>query len=265
MNEDTAARLDSSLKTLRQRSTLAVIALAAVMVARGVEVLALNWSLDLLALVPQDGHGAPPELMDRLRAADAVVNATSIAIALSFVAAAFTFSWWTHRLVLSSQQLDAKVGITPGGAIWAFVIPILGLIKPYKVFNDLHRALEPDNVALPAPRVDHDAQGDYRSTKFVEMAPAGRLPQALLGLWWGAFVVMCLASRLLTATTRDAKTISAITDMYHGNMFVSAVAVVAAGLAITVVRGFTARAGERYRRIRGSTTEELAAQGISVG
>lgn len=261
--EHPAARFAGSVATLRSRATLASIALGAVALARGWEVIAYGYSVMLLGEVPPEG--ADPELMARLENADALVNSGQILIPLTFVVCAVLFLRWMHRLALLARQLDASRRWLPAQAVWAWIIPFVSLARPYQIISDIHSALEPDKVEAPATRRDPDASNDYRSVAFIEPSPALKMPAALVGLWWGMFLVMSFGSRIVTmVTTKVASTPEAVTSAYHGYMFVSGVAVVAAVLAITVVRGVTARAAERYRRIRESTPEALIAQGVEL-
>ena len=264
--EHPAAHLLPSVVVLRRRATLAIIALGAVMLARGASLLALEWSVVLLRSIPTCGSGAPPALMDRIRAADAIVNATNTAIAITFVVTAIVFLRWMHRLVLLTRALDAALAWSPSEAVWSFIIPLVGLVRPYQILSAVHTALAPENVAPVDVRVEPSAQGDYRSVVFVAPSAAIAIPAAPVAMWWGAFILLSVGTRVVTMVTTGAKstTVDGAVTSYHGTMLADAVAVIAAALAIMVVRGLTARAVERFRRIRESTPEALAAQGIRL-
>ncbi|MBX3226253.1 MAG: DUF4328 domain-containing protein [Labilithrix sp.] len=263
MNEEhPAAHLQESVAALRRRATFAVVGLAAAMLARGIDLVLREWSIVLLEPVRASGEAASPELLAQLTTADATIDAIVVAVTVTFVVTGFFFIRWMHRLVALTRALGATIPWTPSQAGWAFIIPFISLVRPYQVLSSTRAALEPENVAPPAPRVDPSAQGDYRSTAFIVPAPAQRLPAALIGLWWGAFLVLSLGGRLLP---KDMSTVDKVVSAYQMSMFVDAAALVAGALAITVVRGLTARLEERFRRIRASTPEALAAQGIELG
>jgi hypothetical protein len=263
MNEDhhPAARLVLSVVALHRRATLTVVAFGAVMLARATDLVLREWSISLIRSIPDTGEGAGPELMSRLQAADGLVNAGNIAITITFITTAVVFLRWMHRLVVLTRALGGKLAWTPAQAVWAFFIPIISLIRPYQVLTAAHTALDPEHVAPPAPRVDPSAQRDYRSVAFVHPPPAPNLPKALIGFWWGAFVVMSVSGKLLTAFSTPSAP-DAVISAYRSDMFVSFAAVVAAALAVTVVRGLTARVAERFRRIRESSPESLVEQRI---
>ncbi|MBX3210890.1 MAG: DUF4328 domain-containing protein [Labilithrix sp.] len=262
--EHPALRLEPSVATLRLRANLTIGALALTMLVRGWDFATRMWSLGLIEQVPDTGEGAGPELMASLETADKLVEVGTVAIPLSFVLTAIAFLLWTHRLVALTRDLGAILIWRPAQAVWGFIIPFVSFVRPYQVLSAVHAALEPEKVTPPMPRVDPSAQVDYRSVAFVEPSRARHLPAALIGVWWGAFLLMSLGARLLGVGAKGAETVDAVVSMYHQAMFVSFVAVAAAALATTVVRGLTARLEERFRRIRWSSPEELAAQRISL-
>lgn len=263
--EHPATRLEPSVATLRRRANFAIGALAITMLVRGWDFVALAWSVGLVEAVPDTGEGAGPELMASLETADKLVDAGNVAIPITFVVTAILFLRWAHRLVALTRDLGAVLMWRPAQAVWAFFVPFVSFVRPYQIFSSVHAALDPEKVAAPAPRVDPSAQVDYRSVAFVEPSRARSLPAALIGVWWGAFLVMSLGARLLGMDKTPAESVAAVVSAYHRAMFVSFVAVVAAALATSVVRGLTARVEERFRRVRWSSPEALAAQRIRLG
>jgi hypothetical protein len=74
---------------------------------------------------------------------------------------------------------------------------------------------------------------------------------------------MSVVSRIANAMTRSSgapSTVESLVTTYRISMFESVVAV----LAIRVVRSLTARLEERFRRLRNSTAESLAARQIVI-
>jgi hypothetical protein len=269
MREDhPAAHLQPFVVELRRRALLVVVAFGAVVLARVWDVATREWSLRLLRSLHgvaggEDGTGDElARFATRLTPADQLVNAGGIAITVTFAATAVVFLRWVHRLVLVARALGADLAWDPSQAVWGFFVPFLSLIRPYQVLFSTHTALAPAKVAEPPPRVDRDAQTDYRSVAFLEHAPGRKLPRAWIGFWWIAFLLMSIGGQL--ATLDKATTPDEVTSAYQTSMVVSLIAIAAAAFGITVVRGLTARAEERFRRIRQSTPEALAEQGIDL-
>lgn len=259
--EHPAASLAPSVNVLRGRAKLAILGLGAVMLARGWDLFARVWSLGLIREIPPEG--ADDALTARLEHSDVMVNVGIYAVYGAFFLAAVVFLRWLHRLVSLARAFDTGTSWTPSQAMWAWFIPFLSLVRPYQVMSAMHLALEPEMVEPPTMRADPSASSDYRNVAFVQPSPATKLPPAMIGLWWGAFLVMNVGSRIFVST-KAYTTIESVVSAYQGTMFVDAFALVAAALAITVVRGLTARAVERFRRLSESTPEALAYQDIHL-
>lgn len=237
----------------------ACVALGVVAVVRAVDFALRQWSIGLVRSIPDEGAG--PELMAQLETADRFIDTNNVAILVTFVVTAILYLRWLHGIVTLTLALGGALSWRPAQAVWSFFIPFANFVRPYQAVLAVREALDPKKVAPPGPRVDPSAQVDYRSTPFVEPTPAPKLPPAPVGAWWGGFLVMSIGARLSNIGPSMTNPQSVITA-YHGAMVVSFAAVVAATLAIVVVRGLTARAEERFRCIRESSPEALAAQNI---
>lgn len=137
-----------------------------------------------------------------------------------------------------------------------FFIPLLSIVRPYQILRDTQRALTPDAIAEPPPRVE--AAHDYRTVKITPPAPPKAVPAAHLGFWWGSFLVSNFFVQFSANTgqrTAAGFELAVIADV---------LSVVSAVLAYRVVRRLTALLDERYRRICHSTSKELHAQRIRL-
>lgn len=260
MTDHPAAHLEPDVAELRTRATLAIAALALPILPRLWDLGARQYSIGLLAQVAEKEIAA--ELQARLERADALVNLGSVALLPATILAAIFFLRWVHRLVGLTHVLGGYLLWTPSQAVWAFFIPIISLFRPYQVLVQTLGALAPEKLREPAPRVDLAAQHDYRGAAFVGGWAGGRLPRALVGPWWTAYVVMNVGAQLSRlGVSKDAADVIA---SYHTAMAVDVIGIVAAALGMTVVRGLTARLSDRFRKVRGSTDEELASQGVEL-
>lgn len=179
--------------------------------------------------------------------AELMVYVSTAGSLVLIVATPIVFLRWVHGLVASTRALhDQYFRWTPSDAVWAFLIPFISLVRPYHVMRDAYAALEPDAVAPPAPQVTAGDRDGYRGVTIVE-APVPRIPKAFIGLWWGAF----LLSRLTRASgsTPVGASVERVVRAYEWKMFSDVVSMIAAALAIALVRSVTARLLERRRRI----------------
>jgi hypothetical protein len=264
--EHPAAPYDRPVAELRTRATLALVALAATALARAWDFGARQWSISLLQSFALTEQGSQPASQAQLELADQLVNLGAFAINALLLGTAIVFLRWVHRLVMLTRALGAPdLRWTPSQAVWGFIIPFISLVRPYQVLRDVQQRLEPEEIAPPAPRLDRDLQADYRSSALVVPPRAKTLTSSMLGLWWGSFIAMSVVSRLANAFGKGASSTDAVVSAYHSDMLASALAVVAAALAMQVVRSLTSRLEERFRRIRHTTPESLAEQRVFIG
>ncbi len=255
---------ERSVRELRTRARIAVGALGVTMLARAWDIGGRAWSIALLKSFVAADEVGQASIMGDLESADRLVNFGAIVINSMLLVTAIAFLFWVHRLVTLTRALGGQgLRWTPGQAVWGFLIPILSLVRPFQVLRDVQQALEPEEIESPAPRVDPSALTDYRSVALVMPPAAKELPRFFIGAWWGSFVMTNLVSRLATIGT-FSKGAEGVIWRYDWAIVAGVLAVVAAGLAIRVVRGLTARLDERFRRIRHSTPEALAAQQIEI-
>lgn len=205
-------------------------------------------------------------IQPRLESADTLVNGAVFAGYVLLLATAICFLRWVRQLVVLTRVLGGRgVPWTPKQATWAFILPAVSLWRPYQVLRDVQRALDPEKLLPPEIRLDREGAGDYRSAAFVSPPLAEALPNAFLGVWWGLFVGMNVVSRVVRSATEHAQSAGAVVSAYQGEVALDLLAIVAALFAVRVVRGLTARLGERFRRIRHATPESLARQGVVLG
>jgi hypothetical protein len=182
-----------------------------------------------------DGTGT----IDDLGSADDVVQlATFLQLAVLAVAAVFFVRW-----VLRSVRNMPALGVedprwSPSAAGWAWFIPILSLWRPKQVVNDLWRSADPD-LAYPTPGRDWTA---------------AKVP-ALMQWWWGLWLVGGLAWRVSGQGRDDS--LDSFRDADNADIFGNVLMIVAAILAMAVVRRVTARQDER--------AAALTAAGIAPG
>ncbi|MGE6758271.1 DUF4328 domain-containing protein [Corallococcus interemptor] len=142
------------------------------------------------------------------------------------IASQVTLLMWVHRVVRQLKALGAGIGMSPAGAVWVWLIPLLNWVKPYQLMRDIAEKLG--------------------GARFVALLP--------LQWWWAAG----LLSRILEKV--EAR-LMAGEDTTNGDMvglLSSVCAVAAALLCVQVIKEIQARLDMRRE---GLDEEEAPAAG----
>jgi hypothetical protein len=86
-----------------------------------------------------------------------------------------------------------------------------------------------------------------------------------LKAWWGFWIATGIVGRFSARISWRAKELSEHTFANWVSIFASILGVIAALLAISVVRGATARQVERYKRLLAASQPQLWSQPYSAG
>lgn len=259
-DEHPAARYDREVNEVRGRAKLAIVALALTIAARFWDLGTFAWSINLV-----EQYRAGEANVGQIESADSLLNIGVYLTNTVLLLTAIAFIRWVRQLVKMARALGAQdMRWRPSHATWGFFIPILSLFRPYQVLRDVQQRLEPEELEPPSPRAERDG-GDYRNVAMVVPPLAKRVPNSLLGLWWGSFVVMSALGRFANMDRMGTPSLDTVVALYETQIVVSVIAIGSAGLATRVVRSLTARLEERFRRIRHSTPESLARQQITLG
>jgi len=212
---------------LEGRAKWALVALTAAiaidLVAIGSDV--LEWRLlerfehgEAVTLAEADANDARQALMGWLQLGALAVGAVF-------------FIRWFHRAYANLFPLGAKdLRFGSGWAIGAWFVPILNLVRPKQIANDIWRGSDPD-----APL---DQGTEWR----------GRSYSGLLSYWWVAFLA---AGWIGTAalSTLDGETAAELQRVTLGWIVADSLDAVAAVLAILVVYRTTLRQEARAARL----------------
>jgi hypothetical protein len=141
-------------------------------------------------------------LRDRLEMADSVATLMAVFSMVIAAGAAAAFSVWLYRALGNLQAAGSPARYTPGYAVWAFFIPGLNLVVPVRAVRD-----------------------------------AWASPPRFLGLWWAAWILCNVLSWTSAAMGFRHDYENGLAIGIAGD----AVTIVAAVLAIRVVRGLSER------------------------
>ena len=216
------------LRPLGGRALWTVIALVAVIVTDFVAVWSDLQEIDLMNRL-LDGEAVTEEELDENDARQAVVALIQLAV---FIAAAFFFIRWFHGAYSNLRELgQPNLRYGTGWAIGAWFIPFFNLWRPKQIANDIWRGSAPD-----APTF---AQEDWKE------APV----TTLVHLWWAAWIVASIVGNVVARLWWSGNTPDELKSAAQLDIVASFLDVVAAVLAIAVVRAATSRQEERTRRI----------------
>jgi len=215
---------------LRGRSQIAVGLLA---VSALLSLLSIVFEFDLRGLMERLAAGQPVTFTE-LNTADDRASLVADLSLMAFIGTAIAFIIWFHRAYTNIERLGAgDLRASRGWSIGAWFVPILNLVRPKQLMDDIWRASDP---ALPA-----NVAGGWRE----------RPVPGLLHAWWALFLignaVSNVAARMITGAETAAARQSASTWM----LLSDAVLLAGAVLGILVVRAVTSRQESRAARVAG--------------
>jgi len=150
----------------------------------------------------------------------------------AFLATAIVWLTWLHRAYGNLGLVGSKRSRFPQGwAVGYWLIPFVNLVRAYQTMKDLWLRSESLNDRdgydkLPAP--------------------------AFLAAWWGIYVTWAALERVFTFIARDGQSPGDLTNVIDLEVLVNVVGIIAALLAIKVVRGID-RCQQRFHDPAGVT------------
>ena len=190
---------------------------------------------DVLAFITNPVVIAAEEgVNERLTLFELLQGLAGLATLAVFVALAVAFLMWLHRASKNLRALgnpSQRIEFTPGWAVGWFFIPFANLVMPYKAVREVWEKSD------PAVRTGDD------------LMFAGPSSAPLLLGWWVTFIASNVAGNISGRLMETAHTDSALRFTAGVDLIASLLAVVAAVLAILVVRDIDRRQAERARHV----------------
>jgi hypothetical protein len=140
---------------------------------------------------------------------------------LAFIVTAIVWLVWLSRAYSNLGAVGTrKSRFTPGWAVGYWFVPFVNFVRPYQITLDLWQRSERLNVDdsvtnLPRP--------------------------AIISWWWGVYLLTAFAGRMFASLARDTKSLPELISVTLLGMVVDAIGIVAALLAVAVVRGIDER------------------------
>jgi hypothetical protein len=146
----------------------------------------------------------------------------------AFILTAIVWLVWLYRAYANLRLVGSKKSqFTRGWAVGYWFVPLLNLVRAYQIVVDLWIRSDTgnaaDNVAsLPRPQ--------------------------LVAAWWAAYLIAGGVGRVAASQATDAHSVTELLSVTNFDMLAEALTIVAALLAIAVVRGID----QRQQRFRGA-------------
>ncbi|HQR32579.1 MAG TPA: DUF4328 domain-containing protein [Blastocatellia bacterium] len=147
------------------------------------------------------------------------------------------FLIWMHRSYKNLKPLGSRrMEYSPAWAVGCWFVPFVNLVRPYGMIKEIWFKSDPDTVEL------EDSPLSYT----LEIA---QIAAPMFGLWWAFWIISNVFTNISTRLTFGADTLDQHVTSFWLSIIASALSIVAAALAISVVRAITARQEARYKRI----------------
>lgn len=216
------------LRPLRGRALWAIVAIVATIVTDLVAVWADLLDVDLMDRLI-DGENVPEDELRERDDRQSLVGLLQLAV---LVVSVFFFIRWFHASYSNLPLLgQPNLRYRTGWAIGAWFVPFLNLWRPKSIANDIWRGSAPD-----APEYAREDWGDAPVTP-------------LLHVWWAAWILTSIVAQVAGRAWWRGDTPEDLKNAAQLDMASSFVNVVAAVLAIAVIRALTSRQEQRTRRI----------------
>jgi len=174
---------------------------------------------------------------------------------LVLIATIIVFLIWEHRANSNLRPLGVpRPEFSSRWAVGSWFVPFLNLVVPFQIVRYIWRKSDPDTVKA------NGGSGPWN------YSGAGELT---LKAWWGFWIAMGIVSRfsdrISFRISLRAKELSEHELASWAGIIASTLAVIAALLAISVVRGVTARQEERHKRLMAASQPQFWSQPHSAG
>ena len=94
----------------------------------------------------------------------------------AFTVAAIAFLIWLHRAYKNLKPLGAEPRYSPAWVVGAFIVPIVNLILPFQIVQEMWRASDPDAIAVSG-------------AKSLNIITEDSSKSLLVVVWWGLWLL----------------------------------------------------------------------------
>jgi Domain of unknown function (DUF4328) len=95
---------------------------------------------------------------------------------VAFTVAAVAFLIWLHRAYKNLKPLGAEPRYSPAWVVGAFLVPLVNLVLPFQIFQEMWRASDPDAIAVSG-------------AKSLNIITEDSSKSLLVVVWWGFWLL----------------------------------------------------------------------------
>lgn len=174
--------------------------------------------------------------LESLEASDFRQQIIAITYVLAFLVTVIFFSIWFYRAYRNLPALGARgLHTSPGWAVGYFYIPIVNLYRPYRAAKEIWQA------SVPTSEPNHpNAWQDQKVSSIV-------------GWWWGFWIASSVLGRISNRISSNVESLSGYRSTLWIDLGIQVIIIIAAILAIVVIKNVTAMQEEKYKLIRSWT------------
>jgi hypothetical protein len=163
---------------------------------------------------------------------------------IAFIATAVMFLIWENRAYKNLPPLGVpRPDFSSGWVVGSWFVPFLNLIRPYEIVKYIRNMSDPETVSVG---------GYYES--------GGNI---MLKAWWGFWIASNIVDRFFARIYRNAEKLEDHVAAGWADIFSSGLLIIAACLAIAVVRDITSRQEERRKRLMDASQQQFWGAGAS--
>lgn len=219
------------------RGVVAVILLGLTILVSAITIVADLSQIELLDRMQNGGENAWTET--EATENDQRQGILAVMASVLYLATALPFCMWVHRAHRNLPALGGRsLQYSPDWAVGYYFVPILNLFRPYQVMREIWFASDPNGE----PKIHCEKHQVY--------APG------IIKWWWALFLLMNMASNVAGSVMRaaqnapPARIINALTEATFTSTIVTTISILAAIMAIIVIRNIDQRQTDRFERLR---------------
>ncbi|MEN3335011.1 MAG: hypothetical protein V7641_4376 [Blastocatellia bacterium] len=157
----------------RRLANLLMVILAVNIVVQLVAIGLTFMHIDLLYKIMEETTAVARAQRQTGEAREAVMRIVQLA---TFIIAVVAFLFWLHRAYKNLKPLGVEPRYSPAWAVGAFIVPLVNLVLPFQIVQEMWRASDPDTTAVTG-------------AKSLNIITEDSSKSLLVVVWWGLWLL----------------------------------------------------------------------------
>jgi len=204
------------LRPNEQRAKSAIVLIWIVLAFEIISFISSYFQYDLLQTAANGGQIS----MEYATANDTRERIVGITSMIVYIISAITFIQWFRRAYYNLHLRAELLSYTEGWAAGSWFVPIVNLIRPYRIMTELYE----ETNELLVKKVEGSNQ--YLSTTF-------------LSWWWGLWILNNFIGQFIFKYSIKAESIEELTTSTVASMISNIIGIALALITIKVIRGYS--------------------------